>query len=81
MNLPDGWVAEYPEHMPSCMVLCSPEGGFATIDFSRRIYSYGYGFPRREWKGPHYSGRGWKDRIVVDAVRGLSAIMGEPPVK
>jgi len=81
MNLPDGWVAESPSHMPDCVVLFSPGGvGCATIDYGQRIFGFGYGQPRAP-KGCYYSGRGWKDRIVADAIRELTAIMGEPPVK
>lgn len=50
-------------------------GGFVTIDFERRVYGTGYGKPRQHAGKEKYTGKGWRDRIVRDAIDHLEAVM------
>ncbi len=82
--LPEGWTSE---ELPDGQILLSTapvHGGhmrvYATVDFAYRGFRSGlsqrgpltsrYEFPDRK-----YEGRGWKDRLVSDAVAWLQEVM------
>lgn len=52
-------------------------GGFVTADLERRIFSTGYGKPRQGATAAEYAGKGWKDRIVRDAIDHLERMMSD----
>lgn len=52
-------------------------GGFVTSDFEPLIFSTGYGKPRQRATATQYAGRGWKDRIVRDAIDHLERMMSD----
>jgi hypothetical protein len=56
-----------------------PGVGAVTIDFDRRAYSGGFGFNRQINKG-RLSGRGWRDRLVADAIAWLRSAAPPRPV-
>ncbi|MBA9846780.1 hypothetical protein [Ralstonia pickettii] len=75
-SLPDGWVAEQHPSFPDVAVLTRPNGGFVSIDLQKRIFSLGYCRPHFPMNGAAaYEGRGWKSRIVADAVAWLDRQM------
>lgn len=75
----EGWSHEWltDKH---CVCLKRPTelgGGFVTVDFERRVFGCGYGRPRTNAGAAEYTGRGWKDRIVRDAIEHLEHIMAD----
>jgi len=73
----EGWTQERLQD-DKCVCILRPRelgGGFVTIDFERRIYGCGYGKPRQHAGTRAYTGRGWQDRILRDAIDHLEAIM------
>lgn len=55
-------------------------GGFVTVDVKRRIFSIGYGrVPRHMGNKTDYTGMGWLDRLVRDAIDHLEKTMKELP--
>ena len=63
-----------------CVCIMRPReigGGFVTIDFERRIFSTGYGKPRQGATATEYKGKGWKERIVRDAIDHLEHVMSD----
>lgn len=50
-------------------------GGLARIDYEVRTYSFGYGKPRRHARTGTYTGNGWQDRILRDAIDHLETVM------
>ena len=77
----EGWLHEQLSDR-HCVCIMRPRelgGGFVTIDFERRIFSTGYGKPRQGATTAEYAGKGWKDRIVRDAIDYLECVMSETP--
>lgn len=76
----EGWCHEYI-HGGRCVVFERPReigGGFVTVDLERRIFSCGYGWPLRHAGAvDSYAGKGWRDRLVRDALDHLEKIMTE----
>ena len=73
----EGWKHEWLADR-HCVCVMRPReigGGVVTIDFDRRIFSTGYGKPRHGATATEYAGRGWKDRIVRDAIDHLQRMM------
>jgi hypothetical protein len=73
----EGWKHEWLADR-HCVCIMRPSeigGGFVTIDFERRIYSTGYGKPRQSATPTEYIGKGWKDRIVRDAIDHLERMV------
>lgn len=73
----EGWTHEF---LPDGQCVCFTRpaeigGGFVTVDFQRRVYGTGYGKPHRSASTTDYSGKGWKDRIVRDALNHLERVM------
>lgn len=75
----EGWKHEWLADR-HCVCFIRPRengGGFVTVDFERRIFGSGYGKPRRAESTSEYIGKGWKDRIVRDAIDHLERVMSE----
>jgi hypothetical protein len=75
----EGWKHEWLGD-PHCVCIMRPReigGGFVTVDFERRIFSTGYGKPRQGAMATEYTGKGWKDRIVRDAIDHLERVMSD----
>ena len=71
--IPPGYTAENRGSDHVIVIHCSTIGG-VTIDFQRRAYALGYGFSAaRAVNATKYTGRGWSQRVVRDAVRALEA--------
>jgi hypothetical protein len=59
----EGWQREWLSDS-RCVCIMRPReigGGYVTIDLERRIFSSGYGKPRKSATTTKYAGRGWKD--------------------
>lgn len=50
-------------------------GRFVTVDLEHRVYSSGYRKPRQHAANDTYTGKGWRDRIVHDAIDHLKTAM------
>lgn len=75
----EGWQHEWLADR-HCVCFIRPRevgGGFVTVDLERRIYSTGYGKPRQGATAMAYTGRGWKDRIIRDAIDHLENMMAD----
>lgn len=75
----EGWKHEWLADR-HCVCIMRPReigGGFVTVDFERRIFSTGYGKPRQGVTDTEYAGKGWKDRVVRDAIRHLERVMSD----
>ena len=73
----EGWTHEWLQDA-ECLCFMRPRevgGGFVTVDFERRIFSCGYGKPRDAASDTKYEGRGWKNRIIQDAIAHLESVM------
>ena len=78
--LPEGWIAEeVGKNVISLRRLSGNSSGFVTIDFSKRFFAGGYGYPceLHAKNTRHYSGRGWQKEIVEDAIKWLDSVMQE----
>ena len=75
MKLPEGWVI-YSIAPEDCIVLYCENVGYVTIDMKTRYFAVGFGRPK--WPNKEvYEGRGWKDRIVKDAVDFAEKFVGK----
>jgi hypothetical protein len=73
----EGWTHEY---LPDghCVAFARPAeigGGYVTVDFQNRTWGTGHGRPSRNLATTVYSGKGWKERIVRDALDHLERVM------
>jgi hypothetical protein len=83
LRIPDGWTFEDLPRQPDHMLLSTPSPGLymVTIDFRLRGFRTGYSTTGRlvgeEWnkKRKKYSGRGWRQEIVNDAVAHLQEVL------
>lgn len=75
----EGWKHEWlaDRHCVCIMRPAEIGGGFVTVDFERRIFSTGYGKPRQGATPTEYAGKGWKERIVRNAIDHLECIMAD----
>lgn len=74
-----GWRHEWLADR-NCVCIMRPReigGGFVTVDFESRLFSTGYGKPRHGVTAAEYTGKGWKDRIVRDAISHLERTMSD----
>lgn len=69
-RVPDGWSVE--SRRPNELTILAPHGG-VTLDIGGRFYQLGFGIrpPRPYSMAQKYTGRGWRDRLVADAVKAL----------
>lgn len=73
-DLPTGWTAE-PAYSGQVLLLEKEGCGAVSIHMGARTYSLGICVPRTEYKAADgYSGRGWRGRILVDAMAALTAV-------
>lgn len=73
----EGWKHEFI-HNDQCVVIERPReigGGFVTVDLERRIFACGYGWVSQHAGAQAYSGAGWKNRIIRDAIDHLESMM------
>ena len=74
----DGWTVERSNHDKVVFHIKRPNeigGGWVSINLNTRCFGLGNCLPRRaSWKS-EYEGRGWKNRLVADAVAALSTAM------
>lgn len=78
----EGWKHEWLADRHCVCIMCPREigGGFVTVDFERRIFSSGYGKPSQGATATEYTGKGWKDRIVRDAINHLERVMSDTKI-
>lgn len=69
LTLPSGWEKD-DLLFHGCTVLKRPQSGYVTIDWGIRKFCLGISRPRG-FRGDEYSGRGWKERLLADAIRAL----------
>lgn len=73
-RLPAGWTAEpYAASTPHLMIISTPGGASVTIDSAGRTFGLGVDVPRRN-ANDRYTGRGWFNRLVDDAVKALQDV-------
>lgn len=77
-TLPEGWSLEPLPHGRDVAVLYSPSRLMATIDFDARGYRSGYTTTGRFVSVGAYTGRGWREHLVADAVTWLQAVEAQP---
>lgn len=72
VSLPKGW--KQKEMVDGTLVVSHPDGGGVTINYTRRGFALGYG----TWVKPNhdsgYTGRGWRERLLNDAITALNEI-------
>ena len=76
--LPEGWSYAQTTPSPDCVVIeardpkCRCLIGTATVDFKRRVFRRGWSaYPSRYDSILKYTGRGWREQIIADAVAWL----------
>ncbi len=82
--LPYGWASE-ELHDGQVLIASAPAPGghlrgYVTVDFALRGFRNGQSqhgpmANAVKWPGRKYEGRGWKDRLVADAVTWLQEVM------
>lgn len=82
LRIPEGWTLEPLERQPDYMLLSTSAPRYmATIDFEHRGIRSGYSTTSRyvgeTWNTPRkkYSGRGWKQQLVDDAIAHLREVL------
>lgn len=74
-TLPEGWTSE--DRGDELIIDAADGRGSVTIRWDLRSFCLGVGFA-----GPattaKYTGRGWKERLLADAVAKLQSIWGKP---
>jgi hypothetical protein len=83
-KVPDGWKFEQlkPESLEQVLLQSTPSAGMhtgymATIDFARRLFRSGlvmHGSGVKEYAHRKYEGRGWRQKLVDDAVEWMRSI-------
>lgn len=74
-RLPEGWTVEYYDpSRPSAVVILTGARrlGYVTIDFERRGFRIGASISGPPAKRGMYTGHGWRERLVDDAVAALT---------
>lgn len=71
--LPKGWTYEPRGEIA---IIGAPWGGNVTVDFKRRIYCGGIG-SGRPLGTTQYTGRGWRDRLCLSALKWLEDIQSK----
>lgn len=80
-KLPPDWSEDEQNYLPDCAVLRHGGKfvGWVTVDFERRNFALGIGrLPAGRPQPTGYIGRGWKDRLVADAIAHLTAVYTKP---
>jgi hypothetical protein len=83
LRIPKGWTLESLERQPDYALLSTSSSPryMATIDFKRRGIRSGYSTTGRyvgeDWNKPRkkYTGRGWKQALMDDAIAHLSEVL------
>jgi len=83
LSIPEGWTLEPLPRQADYMLLTTsgPVRYMATIDFDRRGIRSGYctigRYVGEEWNKPRkkYTGRGWKQQLVDDAIAHLREVL------
>lgn len=76
INLPEGWKSEQMPYSRNILVIDSPRGeGFVSVDFDTRGFRGGMSMSGPLMRHGVYSGRGWRQRLVDDAVEWLRGII------
>lgn len=80
--LPEGWTLEMLPRQPDYALLSAPSGRYmVTLDFRKRGFRSGYSttglLVGEAWnkKRKMYGGRGWRQKIVDDAVASLQEVL------
>lgn len=71
VKLPDGWKAEQRGHLGQYVITNPAWDGAMTVSFTHRNFEPGYSTVHHTAFNK-YSGRGWKQRLVNDAVAKLT---------
>lgn len=81
MQLPDGWTSRKLTHNGCDFIeIVAPSGQFScstTVDLERRAFRVGYSFTGPFVTKKIYGGRGWRERLVADAVAHLHGVAGK----
>jgi hypothetical protein len=79
MSIPDLYLKQLPDGMhyeerPDGVYIAWPGHGAMSIDLTRRCFTFGIDSGRFLNRQPGaYNGKGWKDRLIDDAVAALMA--------
>jgi len=73
ISLPDGWTSE-PCYGRDAEVITSPSHVFVTVDWSNRGFRSGITTIGTLMGAKKYTGRGWRQQLVDDAVSWLSSL-------
>lgn len=76
-TLPNGWHSEEVRCGQTLLKMPSGidgPGGYVTIDWDRRGFRSGYSTSGRLTSTEKYAGRGWKEKLVADAVAWLQGV-------
>ena len=75
-TLPNGWTSE--DLGASQLLLRCADGGMVTLDFERRLFRAGYSTAGPPTSTAKYTGRGWQQRLLADAIAQLGAVWSTP---
>ena len=70
IKLPDGWHT-WPTYKDALAITCGE--GFVSIDFQKRAFEAGHTRVFTD-RSDIYTGRGWKQRLVDDAIKHLELL-------
>ena len=74
--LPEGWKAEpVPQYDQYILIHAADSGGCVTVDLKQRVYRLGYVLLGKGENNDVPTGRGWKDKLIGDAVKCLGDIL------
>ncbi len=71
-TLPDGWT--YEDIGSERILIENPQRGMVTVDFDRRLFRSGYSTRGPGQTTTKYTGRGWRERLLADAIVWLQAV-------
>ncbi len=71
MTLPEGWTSEVRGDR---IIIERPSIAFVTVDIERRGFAGGIRHRAPSLATTEYTGRGWRDRLIADAVKWLGAL-------